>query len=402
VLALNFQRGCAKITRTLKSQKNTWVFFIVFLAVLNVGLHYFLIPNSIPKQQSRIPYWEQAHLPYWDLLERPNLDWISPDKNPQLQNGKWFENKKAYAQMPISILPNQMYQIKAQVNLMPQGKLKLWFNAQQVNPLQKSQMVQLERLGQKIRVTAWKYNRFGQAQILEVTQVMALAQQVLEVQIATRHFVVRVNQNFLFTAPLSYLGGIPGIGLEQATLEEIYLGANDKPLPALEDVRGLEGTDWQVQSGTWRIKNTFIEQLETQNYDQLLVFQKPFEDLKRIEFEVNGAGAGLVFAMPQADQTAFAHMVRLSEDGKVIFWGQFNQQLKFIGLGNQTITARDKQRFSLEFAAKSYTIFLNGQLIAKNIPMINSKGFLGLTTSLSSAQFLRLQVGNSQLIPLRR
>ena len=394
MLALNFQKVCAKITQTLKSQKNTWVFFIVFLVVLNTGLHYFLIPNPIPNQQ--------AQMPYWDLLERPNLDWISPDKNPQLHNGKWFENKKAYAQMPISILPNQMYQIKAQVNLMPQGKLKLWFNAQQINPWQKSQMVQLERLGQKIRVTAWKYNRFGQAQILEVAQVKALAQQVVEVQIATRHFVVRVNQNFLFTAPLSYLGGIPGIGLEQAALEEIYLGANDKPLPALEDVRGLEGTDWQVQTGTWRIKNTFIEQLDTQNYDQLLVFQKPFEDLKRIELEVNGAGAGLVFAMPQADQTAFAHLVRLSEDGKVIFWGQFNQQQKFIGLGNQTITARDKQHFGLVFSAKSYAIFLNGQLIAKNIPITNSNGFLGLTTSLSSAQFLRLQIGNSQLIPLRR
>ena len=272
MLALNFHKVCAKITQALKSQKDTWVFFVVFLTVLNVGLHYFLTPSSITNQQ--------AHLPYWDLLERPNLDWISSEKNPQLHNGKWLENQKAQAQIPISILPNQPYQIKAKVDLMQQGKLQIWFNAQQTNPLQKSQMVQLERLGQKVKVTAWKYNRFGQAQILELAQIKAIALQVVEVRIAARYFAVTVNQNFLFTASLSYLGGIPGIGLEQAALEEIYLAADNKPLPALEDVRGLEATDWQMKSGTWRIKNGIVEQLETRDYDQLLVFQKQFKDLK--------------------------------------------------------------------------------------------------------------------------
>lgn len=57
----------------------------------------------------------------------------------------------------------------------------IWFNAQQIHPLQKSQMVSLERQRQKIKLTAWKYNRLGKLENQSLPKQKALPLQVVEV-----------------------------------------------------------------------------------------------------------------------------------------------------------------------------------------------------------------------------
>ncbi len=361
-----------------------------FLFVLNAGLYLVLTPNLIPRQQPT--------LPYWDLLERPNLDWLSLGKNPELETGQWRATQYQQAQLPISLLPNEHYQISAEIKPSYNGVFELWFNTQQMLQFRKTQMVKVEVYPNGIALTAWVYNRFAVAQILERAEIALTTTINLEIFVAIRHFAVYVNQKYLFSAPLQYLGGIPGIGIEKMVLEEIRVQATHVKIPKPQPWFGLESTAWQAIRGTWRV-NHGLEQLDTRAFDQFAVYQKKIPALQELDLELKGVGAGLVFAMPEAKNLALAFMVRLSNDGHSIFWGYFNQQNIFIGRGYQKIKPAVQHKLKLRFLKQKYALYLDKQLLVNNIAFTPRAGFVALTTSQSSAKFLQFQVNQQSVLP---
>ncbi len=386
MLALKILGSCAKITQGIFRPRYMPIVLIGLLIALNTGFYTFLSPNLIREAVGK--------LPYWDLLERPDLEWITVSGQPKLEQGIWVANQKTQAQMPLMLLPNQAYRVKIPIRLEPNGVVEIWFNVQQKHRLQSSHLLKLESKHQRFYLTAWVYNRLGELRILESAEVAA-QNAVLELQVNTRYFRVWFAQQWLFTAPLSYLGGILGVGLERASLEEVLVVTDPTPIPSNQPWQ-LVSPIWQALGGTWRIQNGVLEQIDPRDFDQLLVWQKPLTALRSIEVELSGFGAGVVFAMPKANTSQGGYMVRFSEDGKNLFWGRFGQQ-GFIGKGNRSINAKAIQKLRLEFRQNQFDLYLNQQRIAQNIIIRQKHGFMALTSSLSSARFLQLRV-NQQAI----
>jgi hypothetical protein len=208
---------------------------------------------------------------------------------------------------------------------------------------------------------------------------------------------VWLNHQFVLSAKLTFLGGGVGLGLARAALEEVRIEPDPVPLDLPAPTTPPDAT-WQALGGTWRSKEGVIEQLDPQYFDQLLVYQNKFSKPKRISLTLSGNGAGLVVGLPNKNTREQGYLIRFSEDGTVLFWGQFVQG-GLLGLGNIKIVAQTRQNLRLE-CAKDCRIFLNDRQLG-SLGKLPPSGYLALTTSESSAQFWQLVVDQQTVLPWR-
>lgn len=113
------------------------------------------------------------------------------------------------------------------------------------------------------------------------------------------------------------------------------------------------------------------------------------------------AGGGLVFHMSTQDDHANSHLVRLSGNGRGVFWGYFNEAKTFIGQSSVSFTeSSPTNTYKITIAVRkgTYDLYINDDLIAENIQLIRQEGFIGLLAYRGPVGFenINLKVGGIQ------
>jgi hypothetical protein len=134
-------------------------------------------------------------------------------------------------------------------------------------------------------------------------------------------------------------------------------------------------------TGSWVRADGIVTQQSTLSQDMLYptgLIAENFTVNMRITLpsDVADAGGGLLFHMANRDLLVDAQMVRLADGGKTIMWGYYDSSGAFIGEGGTTINLPAPYDLSIVVQPASYAIFVNGTLLAENLPLTFSGGYL--------------------------
>jgi hypothetical protein len=173
----------------------------------------------------------------------------------------------------------------------------------------------------------------------------------------------------------------------------------NQTLPQSPEPEWLE-RGWMPVSGVWKFKAGIITQEMSAGYDHLLlapkIFKPPFVLRSRFHHLI-GAGAGLAFGASEHGTHRDTHQVRYSDDGAAIVWGYFDQNDQFVTQGSAGVPPPLTDSHELELdVGNTYSIKLDGQVIAKDQALHSSVGRVGLQASVSTAQFDRFEVDRCQ------
>jgi hypothetical protein len=192
--------------------------------------------------------------------------------------------------------------------------------------------------------------------------------------------------------------------LEVRAVPPVITSESNQSLPQSPEPDWLE-RGWMPVSGEWKFssgtaKLGSITQHKSEGYDHLLlapkIFKPPFVLRSRFHHLI-GAGAGVAFGASEHGTHRDTHQVRYSDDGAAIVWGYFDQNDQFVTQGSAGVRPPLTDTHELELAVgKTYSIKLDGQVIAKDQAVHSSLGRVGLQASVSTAQFERFEVDRCQ------
>ncbi|MCP4141808.1 MAG: hypothetical protein GY755_16295 [Chloroflexi bacterium] len=241
----------------------------------------------------------------------------------------------------------------------------------------------------------------------------------LDVLVGDEIYAVQINgQTLIENRPLVYHDGLVGlvasggsVTFDDLTLTEIEDSIFDVNLSEVETLPreiaepvvgdmiytsnfagGSASNGWVPFSGDWDIVDGYLTQKDPTGYDfgigyepsifQSFILQATFTHQEDI-------GAGVLFNMPTPYQTNGAHMVRYAESGKGIFWGYYDASGNFTGQGHAILPTREGTPHTIKVLSGDdvYTIFVDNQQIANNVPLVRNSGYIGLITSRSAAAF---------------
>jgi len=151
--------------------------------------------------------------------------------------------------------------------------------------------------------------------------------------------------------------------------------------------------------GTWSVENDLIMQTDTEATDYIAgtgLAGEQFTTSVNIQFdtELDDVGAGIIFHMTERDNPALGYLVRLSDRGHGVFWGQFNADSIFTGLGNASLNAGTLEQATLKVVVKtsSFDIWIDDEIIAENIPLNRNSGWIGLVSFRGPVTFSNLNI----------
>ena len=169
---------------------------------------------------------------------------------------------------------------------------------------------------------------------------------------------------------------------------------------------GLGAAGWRALSGEWKLEGGALTQKTKAGFDHLAYsttnLMPPYT--LRAQFRApDGGGAGLSFNAPDPGTRNGAQVVRYSDDGKGLLWGQFDARGEYVNQGSASLKPEQanlpNSLHALEIEAKqdAYTIRLDGAVIASDVPLISESGRAGLQSSVGTVAFdaLEVRIGNS-------
>jgi hypothetical protein len=183
--------------------------------------------------------------------------------------------------------------------------------------------------------------------------------------------------------------------LDVKAVPPVTTSESNQTLPQSPEPEWLE-RGWMPVSGEWKFKLGTITQEMSAGYDHLLLapkfFKAPF--ILRSSFHhLIGSGAGLAFGASEHGTHRDTHQVRYSDDGAAIVWGYFDQNDQFVTQGSASVQPPLTDSHELELdVGNTYSIKLDGQVIANDQALHSSVGRVGLQASVSTAQFDRFEV----------
>jgi hypothetical protein len=187
--------------------------------------------------------------------------------------------------------------------------------------------------------------------------------------------------------------------LDVKAIPPVTASESNQTLPQSPEPEWLE-RGWMPVSGVWKLKATIITQEMSAGYDHLLlapkIFKAPFVLRSRFHHLI-GSGAGLAFGASEHGTHRDTHQVRYSDDGAAIVWGYFDQNDQFVTQGSASVQPPLTDSHELELdVGNTYSIKLDGQVIAKDQEVHSNVGRVGLQASVSTAQFDRFEVDRCQ------
>jgi hypothetical protein len=167
----------------------------------------------------------------------------------------------------------------------------------------------------------------------------------------------------------------------------------------------LGESGWQPISGQWIVANGTLVQNDPNGIDLAISYtDRAFQGfVYEVSFSHNeGQSAGILFNMPFTDRLNGAHMVRYSERRPGgIFWGYFDDEARFVGQGYANVDPPATTRHTLRVVSdiERYSIFLDGVLLASDLPLRQNYGYLGLVTVQSKATFDSIAIDGLETAP---
>ncbi|NCC31281.1 MAG: hypothetical protein EOM24_04550 [Chloroflexia bacterium] len=160
-----------------------------------------------------------------------------------------------------------------------------------------------------------------------------------------------------------------------------------------DDFDDGDAKGWQVLNGTWQnLEGTYRQtSLTGADLSSVSLFQgdryTATVRLKRLD---GSMGGGLIFNMARRDSKTSSQIVNYTQDGKVLQWGHFDEGGNFVFEGSAEVPDGGDgawHTLALGIADGKLTIMLDDELIASEVDLAYTGGYVGLLASNSSVAF---------------
>lgn len=163
-------------------------------------------------------------------------------------------------------------------------------------------------------------------------------------------------------------------------------------------------SSWQPISGDWDYADGRMIQLSPAGFDLSTIHQTPVSYPLVVEATFThdqGAGAGILFNLPQPTLKNGGHMARYVDEAGTIAWGYFDDTGVFNGQGSAQATPPANARHTMRVVSdgSTYSVLVDETVIAANIPVINptEQGYIGVTASQSVVNFDEVSVFSGEM-----
>ncbi|MBK6646226.1 MAG: hypothetical protein IPG44_10860 [Anaerolineales bacterium] len=282
----------------------------------------------------------------------------------------------------------------------------LSFNAQYPDLIAKQHRVYIERLNPETLELVSGYMDETGAFVTQarVPLTVNTTEFRLDVYVYSNSYLVQINgQRMIENRPLFYQNGMIGFyALGSSVYDNYKLTAADNPNPGdmiytsdFEKEPG--GAGWVPISGAWQIASQQMVQSDSTFTDAAIGYESStFENytLRTTFNHLEGQGAGVLFNMPSPYALNGAHLVRYSDETDSVIWGYYDSKGIFTRQGFVDVPPAEKDAHTLQVFSgdASYDIFLDDEMIARDVPLESIQGAVGLVTSRSSAAFVHVEV----------
>lgn len=158
-------------------------------------------------------------------------------------------------------------------------------------------------------------------------------------------------------------------------------------------------TLWTPLSGNWQVEDGALVQQSPNGYDYSIRRAGVFARfVLSVHFRHRqGVGGGILFNMPKDDTQRHGHLVRYFAD-QSLAWGYFDQDNVFTGQGYVAVDPPGAQLHTLQVIVgdTAYSVLLDNQMVAQNVPLVSTQGYLGLTASKSIVAFEEITITEIQ------
>lgn len=163
-----------------------------------------------------------------------------------------------------------------------------------------------------------------------------------------------------------------------------------------KDTDGL-GEAWGVISGKWIMQGADFVQTQSDRHDMTMSYRaKMFSNFAlRVNIKHDqGSGGGVLINMPDVTRIKGAHLIRFLNDGQGLFWGYFDDNSTFVGQGAVEVVMKSTTVKTLEVhsTTNAYSIWLDGELMAKDVPLRSRNGYVAVINSVSVARFSNVEI----------
>ncbi|MCW1967887.1 MAG: hypothetical protein KIH69_007180 [Anaerolineae bacterium] len=147
-------------------------------------------------------------------------------------------------------------------------------------------------------------------------------------------------------------------------------------------------------NGQWVQNDKLIEQIspaETDFWVSTGIMAETYRINTKIVSKSPKSGGGFIFHMQDKTQRKLAHMVRFADGGNQIFWGTYNDAGVFMGQGDLVLKTPPKspntRQLELNVGLNAYDIIVDGEVVAKQIPLIAKSGWIGMLSFSGTVSF---------------
>ncbi|HNA55392.1 MAG TPA: hypothetical protein PLM13_13705 [Anaerolineales bacterium] len=377
---------------------------LVFVAVFIFAALQTLLAPEQPVTTYTVPYTQEfdevnlkrwfSDAGVWTIRESTLLQTVGGEDAGQLH-------------IPLTVPEDQPYHASVFITLKKDSKnVGLSFNAQYPNLLEEQHRVYISRINpDTLELVAGYMDETGafvtQAQVplsINTTEFR------LDLYVYSNTYLVQVNgQRLIENRPLFYKNGMIGFyALGPVIFDTYKLTAAENQNPGdmiytSDFDQDPGGAGWVPISGMWQIASKQMVQSDSAVNDAAIGYEtSTFENytLQTTFNHLSGQGAGVLFNMPSPYQINGAHLVRYSDETDSLVWGYYDAKGVFNRQGFADVSAAGKAAHTLQIFSgdNSYDIFLDDEMLARDVPLESIQGSVGLTTSRSSAGFTTVEV----------
>ncbi len=226
----------------------------------------------------------------------------------------------------------------------------------------------------------------------------------IDLYVYSNTYLVQVNgQRLIDNRPLFYKNGLIGFyALGPAIFDTFKLTAADNPNPGnlvytSDFDQNPGGAGWVPFAGAWKIADKQMVQTDPIIVNSGIGYESSsFQNFTlRVTFDhISGQGAGVLFNMPSPYDLNGAQLVRYSDETDSLIWGYFDAKGAFNRQGFTNIAPAGNAPHTLQIFSGdiSYDVFLDDQLLIRDVPLQSKQGNIGLITSGASAGFSLVEV----------
>jgi hypothetical protein len=376
---------------------------VLIAAIIFLALQSLLAPSQ-PVTTYTVPYtqnFDEVNLKrwfldsgVWTIREGALLQTVGGDTAGQLF-------------IPLEVPEDQPYHASVYITLKKDSKnVGLSFNAQYSNLTGKQHRVYISRINpDSLQLVAGYIDETGafvtQAQVPLTVNTTEFR---LDLYVFSNTYLIQVNgQRLIENRPLFYKNGMVGFYALGPVIFDTYkftAAQNQNPgdmVYTSDFDHDPGGAGWVPISGVWQIVSQQMVQSDPAVIDAAISYEASTFENYTIQSTFNhlsGQGAGLLFNMPSPYQINGAQLVRYSDETDSLIWGYYDAQGAFNRQGfiNIPPAANDAHTLQIFSGDKSYDIFLDNAMLARDVPLQSIQGSVGLTTSRSSAAFTSVEV----------